>query len=525
MVKQPVSIFNDVIGPVMRGPSSSHVAAAARIGQLVSQLANGNVKAITVDFTPTGSLATTYHGHGSDMGLLGGILGYAPSDQRLTTSLRDAVAQGINASFNIVDYPAKHPNTYRMTVSSSEGDIHITAVSIGGGMIELQAIENIPVSISGDFYETLVFFNDIDHSQLETYRKDATTHIPQYSQCDYAISGAAGLLDIKTEYALSETLIISLQDMADVRKVIQLAPVLPIKSRKDCSVPFHTVEQMLNRAAKDNLQLWELALSYESERGGISTDDVFQKMRDIVLIMKKAIEGGLEGTSYGDRILGPQACMIERAGGAGRLVPGDVLNTVIAAITAMMEVKSSMGVIVAAPTAGACGVVSGSILGTAREMGLDIEDVTKGMLAAGIIGVFIAEHATFAAEVCGCQAECGSGSGMAAAGLVQLAGGTAEQCVDAASMALQNMLGLVCDPVANRVEVPCLGRNVMGGSNALASANMALAGFDKVIPLDETIDAMFNVGKMLPTELRCTGCGGLSMTETSQAIEKAMELS
>ena len=198
MVKQPASILNDVIGPVMRGPSSSHVAAAVRIGQLISQLANGNVKAITVDFNPTGSLATTYHGHGSDMGLLGGLLGYAPSDPRLTTSLRDAVAQGITASFNIVDYPAKHPNTYRMTVSSSAGDIHITAVSIGGGMIELQAIDTIPVSISGDFYETLVFFNNITRCQLETYWKEATTHVPQYSQCDYAISAAAGLLDIKT---------------------------------------------------------------------------------------------------------------------------------------------------------------------------------------------------------------------------------------------------------------------------------------------------------------------------------------
>jgi L-serine dehydratase len=145
-------------------------------------------------------------------------------------------------------------------------------------------------------------------------------------------------------------------------------------------------------------------------------------------------------------------------------------------------------------------------------MDLSLEDITKGMLAAGMIGLFIAQSATFAAEVGGCQVECGAGSSMAAAGLVQIMDGSAKQAVDAASMALQNVMGMVCDPVGDRVEVPCLGKNVMAGVNAIACANMALAGFDKVIPLDEVIDSMYKVGQMLPSELRCTGKGGLSVT-------------
>jgi L-serine dehydratase len=132
--------------------------------------------------------------------------------------------------------------------------------------------------------------------------------------------------------------------------------------------------------------------------------------------------------------------------------------------------------------------------------------------------VFISAHATFAAEVCGCLAECGAGSGMAAAALVTLAGGSAQQAVDAAAMAIQNVLGLICDPVAKRVEVPCLGRNVLAASNALACANMALAGYNAVIPLDEVIDTMDRVGKSLPMELRCTALGGLSTTPTATAI-------
>jgi L-serine dehydratase len=155
-------------------------------------------------------------------------------------------------------------------------------------------------------------------------------------------------------------------------------------------------------------------------------------------------------------------------------------------------------------------------------MGLSLEETTHAMLAAGLIGVFIAAHATFAAEVGGCQAECGAGSGMAAAALVTLAKGTLRQTINASSMALQNILGMICDPVANRVEVPCLGKNVMAASNALACANMALANFDAVIPLDEVIDTMDRVGKSLPTELRCTALGGLSITSTSKAIESKL---
>ena len=187
-----------------------------------------------------------------------------------------------------------------------------------------------------------------------------------------------------------------------------------------------------------------------------------------------------------------------------------------------MESKSAMGLIVAAPTAGACGGLPGACIGAADAMGLSKDDMARAMLAGGIIGVFIAAHATFAAEVGGCQAECGAGSGMAAAALVTLSGGSTQQAVNAASLALQNILGLICDPVANRVEVPCLGKNVMAASNALACANMALADYDPVIPLDEVIQTMDKVGKMLPSALRCTALGGLSITKTSKEIKQIL---
>jgi L-serine dehydratase len=181
-----------------------------------------------------------------------------------------------------------------------------------------------------------------------------------------------------------------------------------------------------------------------------------------------------------------------------------------------------MGVIVAAPTAGAYAALPGACVAVAEEMGLSEEMVAKALLAGGLIGVFIATRWTFAAEVGGCQAEAGAAACMAAAALVTLADGSLSQAVAAASMALQNMIGLICDPVASRVEVPCLGKNVMAASNAIACANMALAGYDPVIPLDEVIETARRVGDQLPRELRCTALGGLSITPTSHAIEQKL---
>ena len=178
-----------------------------------------------------------------------------------------------------------------------------------------------------------------------------------------------------------------------------------------------------------------------------------------------------------------------------------------------------MGIIVAAPTAGSCGALPGTLIGVASTLALPRDKVIKGMLAAGLIGVFITKHATFSAEVGGCMGECGSASGMAAAGVVVLKDGTLAQSLAAASMALQSSLGLICDTIGDRVEAPCLNRNVMAASTAISCANMALSDYDQVIPLDEVIETMKRVGDAIPHTLRCTGLGGLAITKTAKKIE------
>jgi L-serine dehydratase len=335
--------------------------------------------------------------------------------------------------------------------------------------------------------------------------------------------GAAGqFVEVKAQRPLAQ----ELADLAAQRGVSQirtLSPVLPVLSRSDIRVPFSTCSEMLAYNAGRDLTLWELAVHYESARGNLSHEQVQLMMQDLVHTMRRSILQGIEGTVYADRILGPQSGAFKTKLATGQLLDGGILNQMILYVTALMEVKSAMGVIVAAPTAGACGGLPGACIGAATAIGLPPEAMAKAMLAAGLIGVLIAARATFAAEVAGCQAECGAGSAMAAAALVTLADGTTDQAVSAASMALQNVLGMICDPVANRVEVPCLGRNVMAASNALACANMALSGFDAVIPLDEVIETMLRVGRSLPAALRCTALGGLSITRTSREIEARLE--
>jgi L-serine dehydratase len=450
------------------------------------------------------------------MGLFGGLLGWEATDDRLVDSAQALGPAGIAAEIRITDFPAFHPNTYRLTLRNRSVEHRMTALSTGGGMVRVVEVDGLPVAMEGDYHETLLF--------LEPEGVDPQEALSEMSPEETRLHSAEALqiLQIKTLEPISAEARARLEAMPGIRELRTMAPVLPVQSRRDIRVPFLTAAELLAFNQTRALDLWELAVEYESARGGLSADEVVGRMEEIVGIVAGSVEEGLAGTEHKDRILGAQSPAFRERMKAGTLLDGGVLNRMILYVTALMETKSSMGVIVAAPTAGSCGALPGAVLGAAHETQASLEAMTRAFLAAGIIGVFIAARSTFAAEVCGCQAECGAGSGMAAAALVSLAGGTTEEALGAASMALQNTLGMICDPVANRVEVPCLGRNVLAAGNALACANMALAGFDPVIPLDEVVQTMDEVGKSLPHELRCTALGGLSLTETSKKIEERL---
>lgn len=511
------SIFNDVIGPVMRGPSSSHCAAALRIGRIARDLMNCEINEIHIKYDPNGSLVTTHETQGSDMGLFCGLLGYEAYDERLVNYKAEIAKSGITIETRDEDINAKHPNTYAIELKNKFHTHDITALSLGGGMIEIIRIDGADVSIQGDYFETLIFTDDADESLIPVLKELVN---PEYI---YLLKGKNIFIEIKSAKVLEPHIIEKIKSYSGVKYVRQISPVLPVLSSSGISVPFVTADEMLKYNEGRNLKLWQLALEYESARGNVTANYVFEKMKEIARIMSGSIDAGLKGTSYKDRILPSQSPNYKKLFESGKLIGGDIHNMIIMYVSAIMEVKSSMGVIVAAPTAGSCGSVAGPVIATANYLKQNEDSIIKAMLIAGLIGVFIAYRSTFAAEDAGCQAECGSGSGMASAAIAFLGGGNLDQSLSAASLALQNSFGMTCDPVASRVEAPCLGKNILAGVNALACANMALAGYKHLIPLDEVIEAFDKTGRSLPRELRCTALGGLSTTESSKKIERRLE--
>ena len=457
-----VSIFNDVVGPVMRGASSSHCAAALRIGRLARDLMDGNFDRVLVEFDTGGSLPATHESQGSDMGLFGGLLGWDADDDRLPESKHWLQQAGIELTFEYLDLGDPHPNTYRLTLFQDQTKSHLIAISTGGGMIEVIEIDGMKVSIGGDYDETLVW--------LDPATKADPDIIEEQLDADDAVlvqGEPYPLLRIRSQSPVADAQLTSVVRPADNTRVRRLSPVLPIRSRRDIEVPFQSCAEMLAHDGDRNTPLWKLAVEYERARSGLSEREVIDKMCDLVRILRRSVESGLQGTEYADRVLGFQSGGFQQAMDENRLIDGGVLNRIVLFTTALMEVKSSMGVIVAAPTAGACAAFPATCLAIGERMELDDVEIAKGMLAGGMVGVFIATHWSFAAEVGGCQAEGGSASSMSAAALVTYMQGTLGQATGAASMAMQNMLGLICDPVANRGRSPLSWKECHGGQQCV----------------------------------------------------------
>jgi L-serine dehydratase len=286
-----------------------------------------------------------------------------------------------------------------------------------------------------------------------------------------------------------------------------------------------SAQAALEYAREKQCALWELAAHYEETISGKTRSSIVTMMTEIVQIMRESALKGIAGEGVPRGFLGPSAGKMEKnihlAG--TKLLDMGVLNEVMVWATAVMEYDIRRGRVVAAPTGGSCGVLPAAVVLLGEKMGKTDEEIAKALVSAGLVGVFIDHFATFAAEICGCQAENGAAGSMAAAGVVDLLGGNPEEAFAASSLALQNILGMICDPVAGVGNVPCVSRNALSAVNAILSANMVLNGFDPFVPLDETIQAMMEVGRLMPEEHRCTARGGLCVTPSALRAQKLVE--
>ena len=258
---------------------------------------------------------------------------------------------------------------------------------------------------------------------------------------------------------------------------------------------FRNVAELVALAEKEQIKIAEVMIRQEVGVSGRSREEIMAQMERHLEVMERAVERGLQGVVSRSGLTGGDAVRVQRYIEQGRFLSGETILDAVSKAMATNEVNAAMGVICATPTAGSAGVVPGTLFAVKERLNPTRKEMVEFLFTAGAFGYVVANNASISGAAGGCQAEVGSAAGMAAAALVELAGGTPAQAAEAMAIALKNMLGLVCDPVAGLVEVPCVKRNAMGAANAMIAADMALAGVKSRIPCDEVIEAMYRIMK------------------------------
>lgn len=509
-----VSIFNDVLGPVMRGPSSSHTAGSYHIARIARSLLGEDSASAAFTFDPDGSYAATFVQQNADKAFAAGLLGWDLTDERFSRALDAAADVGLDLKFRTAAFDgADHPNSVNIDLIGRSGEtLRLVAKSTGGGGFLIGRLDDWPVAIDGKSFEIHARMDTSEPAGIEAVLNafgEAVRLSEGFHQGDM-------LLSLRTSKPLTGDEERLVEKAAGVRKVWRARPLffprlgLPL---------FDSASAMVSFAEDAELTLGRAALEYEARLLGLSQDQALAEMLRRYDIMAAAVEAGLREDNVRMKLLRPSAGRILDGEKAGRLAVGGLHTRAAARALAALHIANSGGVVCAAPTGGSAGVIPGVLTGLAEEKGLDAGRLALALFAAGAIGLIVARRATFAAEVAGCQVEIGAAGAMAAAAVVEVSGGTARQAVNAAAVALQNTMGSVCDLVQGLCEIPCHTRNAVAASSAFVCADLIMGGYLNPIPLDETIDAVFQSGRMLPPELLCTSQGGLAVTPSALALK------
>jgi L-serine dehydratase len=289
------------------------------------------------------------------------------------------------------------------------------------------------------------------------------------------------------------------------------------------SEAFENGESLRKYCLENGIPIYEAMIRREEKQSERSREEILEEMRLNLSVMKESVYRGLnEKVESVSGLSGGEAMRLFKYGKHNPF-SGYTACRAAASAMAVVEVNASMGRIVAAPTAGASGILAGALIESGRQHGWSDETLVEGLFTAGAIGFIYAKNATISGAGGGCQAETGVAASMTAAALVEISGGAPVQALDAAAMAMKNVMGLICDPVAGLVECPCIKRNALGAVNAMLCADMALAGVTSLIPFDEVVSAMYAVGRDIRPEYRETARGGLATTPTGRAVAQRMK--
>ncbi|WP_079709411.1 L-serine ammonia-lyase, iron-sulfur-dependent, subunit alpha [Paraliobacillus ryukyuensis] len=281
---------------------------------------------------------------------------------------------------------------------------------------------------------------------------------------------------------------------------------------------FRTVADLIKITEEKDISIAEAMMQQEMDIHQKTREEIIAQMEQNLTVMEKAVEDGLKGVHSQSGLTGGDAVLLQEYMKKHQPLSGEVVLDAVSKAVATNEVNAAMGIICATPTAGSAGCVPGALFAVKERLQPTREQMINFLFTSGAFGFVVANNAFISGAAGGCQAEVGSAAAMASAAVVEMAGGTPQQSAEAFAITLKNMLGLVCDPVAGLVEVPCVKRNAAGASNAIVSADMALAGVSSKIPCDEVIGAMYRIGRQMPSSLRETAEGGLAATPTGRAL-------
>lgn len=505
----PTSILNNVVGPVMPGSSSSHTAGPYHIGRICRSMMGGLPLYVSFTFEPASSIAECYHDQGSDLALIMGILDLPLTDPRFKKALELYKDFGVEVEFKQESFSESgHPNSIKIEAQMKDGSA-FTAVadSTGGGGLRFRFVDGHPVEMTGDYY--YLTFEANDKAVCESLSAHGALSVTE----------AAGryFCSLKGDSPIDQPLFDKLRVLDGVSNVRRALPVFfPIRG----DAMYCSGAEMISYSNKRGLSLGEAALEYESALLRTPKEVLNEEMDRRLAVMEASVKLGLSCDTPQMLLLNPSAAKIMAAEREGRLALGGIHTRAAARAMAAMQVNSGQGIVCAAPTGGSAGVIPGIAVTLLEDMKLPRATVLRAMWAAGAAGWVLAVRGTFAAEVCGCQVEIGAAGAMGAAMVVEAVGGSAEQACDAASIMFQNAMGLVCDLVQTTVEIPCHTRNGSFASQAFVCADMILGGYVNPVPIDETVDAVYATGKMLPHELRCTSLGGLATAPSALTLPR-----
>lgn len=434
------SIFNDVLAPVTQGPSSSNTVGPHRIGTIARAMLDGKPEYLKIEMSRGGGFYDTFYSMDSDKAFLAGILGKDLIKFDLGAVYQAAEEEGLKYEFVFSDRIAKQPTEMgELTISSSEETIVLTGITLGGGEILIRDINGEPCEIKGVYPE------------------------------EVAIKGSD--------------------------KIRHLPSVYPMKTIKGAVPPFTCSEEMIEYCHRNEIPLWQAALDYECSLTGLSEKEILKTAEETLDISYASIESGFKKGIEFEGVTVAKAPEIKEKMKKTTLIPMGAADTGALDALAIMEYSNSHGKIVCMPTGGASGIIPAAIKNTSEALGKTKEDEIKALLTAGLIGVFY--FPTHYHGALGCQAEVGVATSMAAAALVSLISDDPEAGERAAVLAMQYIIGQVCDPIEGYAQIPCFIRNIASVPMAMTCANYAVLGIDTAVSLDGMADAVLRVGEKL----------------------------